>query len=90
MPYRNGRVVKWKAHIQAFADVMSEDMDTRRKLKKLADVVDDNRVFQEDDFAERLRDASAIENFYECEAIGDEVISDIYDFADQNLIWLGA
>lgn len=88
MPYRNGRVVKWKTQIQAFADVVGADMGTRQKLKRLAVVVDDNRVFH-DDFAERLRDAASIENFYECEAIGEEVLTEIYDFADQNLIWLG-
>lgn len=89
MPYRNGKVVKWKTKIQSFTDVMNGDADIRCKLKSLAEVVDDNRVFQEDDFAERLRDAASIENSYECEAIGNEVISEIYDFADQNLIWLG-
>jgi len=90
MPRRNGRVVNWKIRVNEWAEVFKDDdLNNKTKLKMLALVLDKYPVFGEDDFSERLRDASSIEDLHEQEVMGEEIISEVYDFADQNLIWMG-
>ncbi len=92
MPIRNGRVVNWKTRIEGFAEIIGdEELATEEKVIKLSRMLDDHPAFRNahEDFSDRLEEASYIENEYECEAEGNAVIAEIYDYADDNLIWLG-
>lgn len=95
MPYRNGRVIDWKWKIDGFGKIIgNEDFSTEEKLICLSKIVDNHPAFDDedvfDDFADRLEEASHIENEYEQEAEGNDIIAEIYDYADEHLIWLGA
>lgn len=90
MPYRNGRVVGWKFRINEWTELMNrEDMSVAFKLISLADVLDKHRQFEDEDFSERLRDAANLDEVWDQEEEGDEVLSEVYDFADEKLIWMG-
>lgn len=90
MPQRNGRVVNWKTRVGEWCGTINDDdLNHKTKIKMLALVLDKYHVFGEDDFAERLRDAATIEDLHEQEVMADEIIAEVYDFADQNLIWMG-
>lgn len=88
MPYRNGILVNWKTKIMNWGEVLNGDDETPDKLRKLAALVEPHPVLHEEYFHERLLEAADIDNEYECEAIGNDVLAEIYDFADEKLIWL--
>ena len=90
MPYRNGRVVNWKTRIEGFAEIIGdEELATDEKLVKLSSLIQDHPAFGDEDFSDQLEEVSQIDNEYEREAAGNSVISEIYNYADDNLIWLG-
>lgn len=91
MPIRNGRIVNWKTRIDGFADIIADDeLPTGEKLIKLSRLICDHPAFRHEDFADQLEEASHIDNEYAQEAEGNAVIAEIYDYADDHLIWLGA
>ena len=95
MPRRDGKIVDWKWKIPRFGKlIQNEDISTGDKLATLAKIVKVHPAFDDsdslDDFADRLLEAAEIEDEDEQELAGDGVLSEIYDYADDNLIWLGA
>jgi hypothetical protein len=95
MPIRNGKIVKWEHSVEEFGKTIGRsDLSTKDKLKKLAEIVRKNeKIFSEghDDFEDEL--INVIEAWGhdedELETEGNYVINQIYNYADENLIWLG-
>lgn len=90
MPLRNGRVVNWKTHINDFGTIVADlDLSSRQKIVKLHELLDQHTVFQDEDFADRLQEIACLDDEDALEVEGNDVIAEIYDFADDHLIWLG-
>jgi len=90
MPVRNGRVVNWKLRIDDFGKIVGDDeLSSRTKLNKLYKLLDKHAVFQDEDFADRLQEIACLDDEDDLEVEGNDVLAEIYDFADDHLIWLG-
>lgn len=90
MPFRNGRIVDWKIRVNEWAEVLNSEDEDEVKLIKLAGILDKHpAIFGEEDFSERLRDAAEEPDEGYREYIGNSFIGEVYDFADERLIWMG-
>lgn len=76
----------------------NERMTPVQTVSEIAEVIGASPLFEDEDFAERLRAELQFHQDALCageaepddllEAV-DEILSEIYDFADENGIWLG-
>ncbi len=96
MPFRNGRIEKWKHKVPGFSRIASdESLSLKEKLAKLAEELgsEGNKPwFTKDGECFPSRINSLVEEFGDreevLEPLAERLVNDIYDYADNHLIWM--
>jgi len=82
------------SQVEEFNRAVTSEHPVEKKIKQLIDIVRKNEAafsMEEDDFADELECVLECngDDPEEMENEGNHVISQIYDYADRNLVWLG-
>ena len=90
MPYRDGHVVDWKVKIPNFGAIITNPyLSIGEKLMNLSKLIGNHPAFAGESFANQLWQASLSDDESDAETQGNVIIAEIYEYANDNLIWLG-
>lgn len=95
MPIRNGKIVAWKHNLPQFSAITSsEELSVEEKLEQIKELIEKHdKIFGDEGewFSSQLEDVLEFSDEDQELMIeeGDEVLCDIYNFCDDELIWLG-
>ena len=81
-------MANWKTtcDIKQFLD--NDDLSTREKFEKIAEEISKCRAFGDTLFADYLTEILDLDE-HDLIAEGDGYLTEIYEYADEHLIWMG-
>lgn len=86
MPIRNGKIVEWRyqRNINQFIRNGSEPTSEKVRItcNNIANLIENDPIFKEFEYRYDFRNMDDLEE-------ADSLLANLYDFADQHLIWLG-
>lgn len=86
MPIRNGEIVEWRYHRNINQFIRADGKPTSEKVRttcnSVAELVENDPIFEEFEYRYDFRNMDDLEE-------ADSLLAELYNFADQHLIWLG-
>ena len=89
MPIRNGKTVNWKVKVKglrALLNTNESDEEAQRVSREIYKLITDNPIYNKAFKGfDRLYD---FENYIETIEELNDLLNDMYDYCDENLIWI--
>ena len=88
MPYRNGKIVNWKVKVKGIRALLNTDesnTEAQRVGKEIYKIITGKRYYRHFEGFDRLADFDV---YIETTEELNDLLNDMYDYCDENLIWI--